>query len=146
MSRYLVPTTNISIGDISTAISGSNVNATMNSIDQLVYPIVSSNISTNNWKSNYLFKFNVSTNNGAWGKIGMTYPWTQANTTSTFSTKWVNSGTYTYVTLTATQTYPRVFVRWDDGAGVAISTSNPLTVLYTDTIANNYSTLRAVFA
>lgn len=91
----------------------------MSSIRAATYPYNNGAMST--YRNQSMFRYQIRT---YWsgtagyggGTVRMSYPYTVAATTTTFTTSWFAYNNPPYITITAAATYPRSFNSWRTGS------------------------------
>jgi hypothetical protein len=151
MPRVSIGNTNVGLfNPLSSLIGGLGGTYPMSYIRDLTWPTQTTPANVGDYAQaagQFLFQLQVRTNNGARGTASITFPYGLTSTGSYVGGgRQVYSFTYSYINISATQTYPFTFQYWQVDGGGIYSYSNPLNVFVGDSaIVNNWN-LIAVFA
>jgi hypothetical protein len=155
MPRQAIGNTNVGIYNPLSILIGAHPSGyySMGWIRDLTYPTQSfpntAYVSTYSQAAGqYLFKIQIRSNNGSFGSVSITYPYSETSSGTSFigNNRQVYNYTYPYITITATRVYPYTFQYWQlDGGGV-YSYSQTLNLYPTDSVVYDGWSLIAVFA
>jgi hypothetical protein len=139
MGRRAIGNTNVGIYDPLSLLIDVAAPYSLDYVRQYTYPTqAQTNANVGDYAQaagQYLFQIPIRTENAIFGSVSITYPWSETppgNEDFIGTSRQAYSYNYTYITISATAIYPKVFNYWQTSGLAVYSYSNPLNIAWYD--------------